>query len=267
MRIFTRLILVFILLGLIAANFLFYARPRYVVPILMYHYFNPQADGRDPLLMRPDTFERQMAFLKRHGYNVVPLQSLASMIRENKKIPPRTIAITIDDGYKSVFTYAFPILKKYRLPATAFVIVKEVRRPDHLSWEDMKEMRDSGLIAIGSHCLGAEPLVNIRSRDALKKEIFDSKRIIEEKLGCKVEAFSYPEGMFDPGIRKLVIEAGYKVAVATKPGRDYPDNDVFALKRLRISENTRNMFVFAAEASGFYTALKENKGHRHHGKK
>lgn len=181
------------------------------------------------------------------------------MIREKKKLPPKAISITLDDGYKDNFTYAFEILKKYNLPATMFVIVNEVGRSDRLSWEEIKIMQNSGLIAFGSHAVGPEPLINIKSKEELKKQIFDSKRILEEKLGAKIQLFSYPEGRFNEEIRQLVIDAGYTVSVATNPGKNYPDDDLFALKRLRISENSANMFIFAVETSGFYTFMKESK--------
>jgi len=71
--------------------------------------------------------------------------------------------------------------------------------------------------------------------------------------------FSYPEGRFDDKIRQLVIDAGYRLAVATHPGKYYPNDDIFALKRLRISENAKGLFVFWAETSGFYTFIKEHR--------
>ena len=130
-------------------------------------------------------------------------------------------------------------------------------------------MRESGLITFGSHTLGPEPLVNFKSEAQIRRQIFDSKKILEEKLGRSVELFSYPEGLFDSRIKQLVIDAGYAGAVATNPGRDYADDDVFLLKRLRISENSSNMFVFAVESSGFYMFLKEyqkERKKRRHGK-
>ncbi len=178
-----------------------------------------------------------------------------------KKIPPKTVLLTFDDGYRNVYKNAFPVLKKYNLPATIFIIVNEVGRPqqDRLNWEEIKQMHNSGLVAVGSHCLGPEPLVNLKSDDQIRSEIFDSKRILEEKLGGKIESFSYPEGLFNVKIRALVIDAGYKLAVATNPGRDYPDDDKFGLKRLRISENAANLFTFKVEVSGYYTWMKESK--------
>jgi peptidoglycan/xylan/chitin deacetylase (PgdA/CDA1 family) len=189
----------------------------------------------------------------------VPLEALAALLKEGKKIPPKTVTLTFDDGYKDNYTYAFHILKKYNLPATMFIIVNEVDRQkgDRLSWKQIKVMRDSGIIAFGSHCLGPEPLVNIKSKKELKREIFDSKKILEKKLNREVKSFSYPEGRFNAKIKQLVMDAGYKLAVTTNPGKGFPSKDVFALKRLRISSNAGNLFVFWVETSGYYNFMRE----------
>jgi len=246
------------LAGFLLAGFI---RQQYVVPIIMYHSVNPQAVPENRLAVTSATFDRQMHFLKSRRYNVVTLETLRDLIKNKRMIPPKTIAITFDDGYKDNYTYAFPILKKYGLSATLFIIVNEVGRPrgDRLSWDQIRAMRDSGIINFGSHCLGPEPLTKIASEEVVRREIFASKRILEENLGSQVNAFSYPEGGFNDKIRQLVIDAGYKVAVATSPGKDYPGDDIFVLKRLRISENARNLFIFWVEASGFYTFMKERR--------
>ncbi|TRZ96499.1 polysaccharide deacetylase family protein [bacterium] len=226
----------------------------YIVPILMYHSVTPKAKPGYRLAVTPKTFERQMRFLKQNHYRVMPLEDIISLIKEKRKIPAKTVAITFDDGYKDNFNYAFPILKRYQLPAAIFVIIQELGRPqnDRLSWSQIKEMQDSGLITIGSHTIGPEPLINIKPEEELKRQIFDSKRILEEKLGRPVNLFSYPEGRFNQQIKDLVIAAKYKGAVATTPGKKYPRDDVFILKRLRISENNANLCIFWAEVSGYY---------------
>jgi peptidoglycan/xylan/chitin deacetylase (PgdA/CDA1 family) len=201
-----------------------------------------------------------MHFLKNQRYNVLSLETVANLIKERKRIPAKTVAITFDDGYKDNYIYAFPVLKKYRLPATIFVIINEVDRDDRLNWNEMKVMQDTGLIAFGSHTLGPKPLVEIESEKEVKRQIFDSKKILEEKLGLPVIAFSYPEGRFNDKIKELVIAAGYRLAVTTNPGKKFANDDVFALKRLRISETARNLFVFWIETSGFYNFIRE---HRH----
>ena len=250
---------VIILLSGCLVNFI---QGKYVVPIAMYHSVNPAALPENRIAVSAQTFERQMHFLKRHHYNVLPLESIAKLIKERKKIPPKTIAITFDDGYKDNYIYAFPVLKKYNLPATIFIIVNEVDRPqnDRLNWKEIKEMQDSGPVTFGSHTLSHPLLTEIKSEEDLKNEIFGSKKILEEKLGCKVNAFSYPAGRFNDKIKQLVKDAGYEFAVATNPGKKLADDDIFALKRLRISENANNLFVFWVETSGYYNFMRE---HRH----
>jgi len=238
----------------------FYIRQNYVVPILMYHSVSPDALSDNRLAISIETFERQMHFLKNNHYNVLPLDSVANLIKEKKKIPPKTVVITFDDGYKDNYTYALPVLKKYSLPAIIFVIINEVGRSDRLSWDEIKTMQDSGIINFGSHALGPEPLINIQSEEQLRKEIFDSKKILEEKLGRRITVFSYPGGMFNNKIRQLVIGAGYKFAVVTNPGKKIANDDLLALKRLRISSNSNNLFIFWIEASGYYNFIRE---HRH----
>ncbi len=244
------------LLGLLGINFL---QKNYVAPIIMYHSVHPNAAPGNRLVVSPETFERQMRFLKEHRYKVLPLESIATLIGAKKRIPSKALAITFDDGYKDNYIYAFPILKKYHLPVTVFVIVNEVGRADRLSWDEIKEMQDTGIVTFGSHAVGPEPLVNIKSIEELKKQIFDSKMILEEKLGQKISVFSYPEGRFNDRIKQLVKACGYKLAVATNPGKKYPNDDVFALKRLRISENASNLFIFWVETSGYYNFIRENR--------
>ena len=120
-------------------------------------------------------------------------------------------------------------------------------------------MQASGLITFGSHGLGPEPLVNLKSEEELKREIFVSRQALREKLGVEVRVFSYPEGRFNPRIRQLVREAGYSFAVATSPGRNYPADDIFALKRVRVSAKSRNLLLFWLQASGYYIYFKERR--------
>lgn len=265
-KILVKVLFVFIALIIILGLFVAVVFKRhYVAPILMYHYIVETKDKvTDPLLVRPETFARQMEFLQMHHYNVLPLETLAVLIKENR-LPPKAVAITFDDGYKDNFTQVFPILIKYNLPATIFLITSEVGKRNRLDWQEIKLMQDSGLVTFASHAVGPDPLIKMKSDEDLKYQIFESKCILEEKLGKKVNLFSYPEGMFNAKIRQLVIDAGYSAAVATGPGKNYLSNDIFALKRLRISEKAGNMFIFWVETSGCYTFMKENK--RKHEKK
>lgn len=257
-----RLVVVFVILAVLSVTLANFVRGKYVIPILMYHSINPHIQKEDRLAITPEMFRKQMRFLRDRHYNVITLGEAADIIRDKKKAPRRTVAITFDDGYKDNYTYAFPVLKEYNFPATMFIIVNEVGREqgDRVSWDDLKAMQASGLVSIGSHTLNHPYLVDLSSQDEVTKEVRDSKKILEEKLGRKADAFCYPAGRFNEKIRQVVIDSGYKFAVATNPGKKVPDDDIFAIKRLRISQNCANLFVFWVETSGYYNFMRENRG-------
>jgi alpha-amylase/alpha-mannosidase (GH57 family) len=105
--------------------------------------------------------------------------------------------------------------------------------------------------------MGAEPLINIKSDKDIVWQIQEAKKILQERLGRQIDAFSYPEGMFNNKIRQIVVDSGFKVAVATNPGRQYPNDDIFALKRLRISSASNNLIAFWIKTAGYYKFFKE----------
>ena len=246
-----------------------YLGRHYVVPVLMYHSVNPVPNPEiRSLIVSPRTFEKQMHFLRAHNYHIVSLEELGRLIKDKARIPRNTVAVTFDDGYKDNYTYAFPVLKKYSIPATIFIIINEVGRPltkelkpgdARLSWQEIKEMRSSGLIDFGSHTLGAEPLVDKKTDAALKEQIVDSKAFLEARLGERVDIFSYPGGLFNDKIKRMVKDAGYFCAVATSPGARFSDDDPFIIKRVRVSENAQNLFIFWWDLSGYYLYFKEKR--------
>ncbi len=232
------------------------ARAQYVVPIIMYHNIDENSVA-SRLSVSPESFRRQMNFLKSHKYNIVKLEDLAGMLKENK-LPSKTIAITFDDGYENNYTSAYPVLKKLGLQATIFIIPTMIGTDGYLTWGQVIEMSESGFIVIGSHTMTHAwlPTQPAQKQDS---EIRDSKFAIKSHLNREVGAFSYPLGGFNKDVREKVINAGYKIAVATNPGKRYPKHDLFAMKRLRISSTSDNLFVFWFEITGFYTWIKEHR--------
>lgn len=235
-----------------------YVSGYYMLPIAMYHSVAPSVPAENRLVVSARTFERQMQFLRDHRYNVLTLEQAASAIRE-KNIPPRAIVLTFDDGNEDNYIYAFPVLKKYSFPATVFLIVSEIGKPGRLNWGQIKEMQASGLISFGSHTMTHPFLETISSDETLAMEISRSRQLLEQELGRPVRTFSYPCGRFTERVKSFVQDAGYSSAVVTNPGSSCPDDDIFALKRLRISENAANMFIFWAETSGYYNFLRERR--------
>ncbi len=234
--------------------------------ILMYHSVGEPVAASENLNMDMFIFEKQMKFLHDRGYNVISLSDLADILKGRKRLPPKTVVLTFDDGYENNYTLVFPVLKKYNFPATIFVITDLAGREKEfyghvykfLDRRMIKDMSDSGLVSIGSHTLNHVLLTNIKDESALRAEIFRSKAILENMTKRPVELFSYPSGVYDRHIECLVHEAGYKAAVTTFPKKKgYAHRDICALKRTKATKSHGNMFIFFVQTSGYYLRMRE----------
>src|SRR3989338_3649321 len=102
---------------LAAVAFNIFLNSIYSLPVLMYHSIDYTNDRKDKMVVSPEAFERQMKFLHDGSYNVVPLEKAVEYIKTGKKPPHKTLAITMDDGYYNNYQHAYPVLKKYNIPA------------------------------------------------------------------------------------------------------------------------------------------------------
>ena len=235
-----------------------FLKKAYVVPIIMYHYIGDSL--RDSkLYVSPEDFADQMKFLHDHHYSVIGPDKAVEYIQKKKKAPPKTVLITFDDGTYDLYQYAYPVLKKYDFPATMFIITSKMGQPGWLGWGQVQEMSNSGLITIGSHTKSHLWLPTTGSVKVMD-ELVDSKRILEKWLSKRVDYFCYPIGAYNDRVKRFVKESGYKAAFVTNPGRLRPNDDIYAIKRVKISRTSRNHLVFAAEISGYYLWFKGHGG-------
>ncbi len=248
-------LIVFLMLILLTFGLILHS--GYVVPVLMYHSVD-QNWRESKLSVSPESFRRQMEFLIKNKYNIVSLQKLKQLQESGKSIPHKTVTITFDDGYENNYINAFGVLKEHNIPAAIFVVLNKIGRSGYLTWPQIEEMAKNN-IEIGSHTLSECYLPAVDDKVQLKREIHDSRRILKERISQAGDFIAYCSGGFNANIRQIVIDAGYDGACATNPGKDYPDDDIYAIKRLRISRTSDNLFVFWIETSGFYTWIKEHR--------
>lgn len=241
-----------VILAAASGSFCIWLSNKYTVPILVYHSVN-YAEETTGITVDPDRFERQMAYLKDHHHRVISLDELVGMIREKKDFPPKSVVITFDDGYVDNYVYAFPILKKYGFSATIFVITDLVDKKGYITWDQLKEMEKSG-ITVGSHTLDHTYLPGV-SEDWQRRQIFDSKKIIEQKLGHPIDYMAYPNGGFSKKIKKMVQEAGYKGACTTNRGLIPLNKDIYELKRIRFKNKDPHLALWI-KLSGYYNFFK-----------
>ena len=192
------------------------------VTILCYHRFN---DGRSKLSVSARDFAEQMEYLAANDYNVVALRDLPAILRGELPMPPKAVAISIDDGYRSTFEVAFPILVRHGFPATLFLYSDLAGLPAGMTWSQMKEMKTSGLIDIQPHSKSHANL-SLRQADEaerayverVRQEIEVPSGEIERRLGQAVYGFAYPYGDASETVTDLIRRRSISVAFTVSPG-------------------------------------------------
>ena len=191
------------------------------VPILTYHKFSD--NGADALTVTRKSFEDQMRFLKNHEYKVISLDEFYDFLELRQPIPRKSVVITFDDGWRSAYDIAFPILKKYGYPATLFVYTDFISEGGNgMTWAILREMMKGG-ISIQSHTKSHRNLDRRVGResfrkyfDSIKEELDESARIIKRHLNTDVKYLAYPYGGTNDLVVALVEKLGYRGALTVE---------------------------------------------------
>jgi peptidoglycan/xylan/chitin deacetylase (PgdA/CDA1 family) len=194
-----------------------------MVPVLCYHKFTK---GRGDLTtVTEKAFEEQMRYLKENDYQVITLDDFFDYAEFKREIPRKAVVITMDDGWRSVFDIALPILRKYHYPATMFVYTDFVTKGSKaLDWDMLKEMTKWG-IDVQCHTKTHRRLDKKEGNEsfreyfeAVKKELVESSRIITQHLGTEVRYLAYPYGDTNNVVIALLIKLGYRGALTVDRG-------------------------------------------------
>ncbi len=258
LRLAKRLFIFFtIFAALVIIIFLIFIFPRRTIPILMYHSITSD-EQKNILTLSKNTFETQMQYLSNRGFYIARLEELAKKIEAGENIPKNWVVLTFDDGFKDFYSSAYPMLKRLEFKATVFVITNSLEiSKNSLDWKDLENLAKDSSIDIGAHCLEHIPLPLLESSKA-RNEIFGSKRILEERLGREVKSLAYPYGAANDLLKKMVRDAGFRVAVGTAYQRgEFKDNDIYILKRVFVSRISQYPLVFKFMLSGYYVATRE----------
>jgi peptidoglycan/xylan/chitin deacetylase (PgdA/CDA1 family) len=179
--------------------------------VLMYHAFNR---GTEDLTVDGWQFERQLTWLQENDVAIVPTATLVRFLRREQSLPLRVAVITIDDGDKSVYGVAWPILKKLRVPFTLALptkLMNENKLHRMLTWDQVREMVDSGLCEVASHGHEHKSIVHFSSEQAVH-QLQTSREILEKETGQRPTTYFYPLGAFDARTAALVEQVGYRAA-------------------------------------------------------
>jgi len=240
-------------------------RPMAVEPsviVLLYHQFIPSGahvSAKFQWTMNVDVFESEMKYIHDSGYHVIPMSDLIKFLHHEIGLPPNSVVITIDDGYKSAIVHAAPILKKYGYPWTFFVYPEFItvnEGPGAASWNDLLALQADG-VDIESHSMthptltkhtqkwkGSTHLLSPEEYEEwLTNETLGSKTLLEQKMGKTVTCFAYPYGAYNKEVEAKAIEAGYQniFTVADNPVRN--TTDPHSIGRYTITQGVEKNFA------------------------
>ncbi|MBU0731006.1 MAG: polysaccharide deacetylase family protein [Proteobacteria bacterium] len=205
--------------------------------VLIYHRFGESEYPTTNVSV--DRFREQMSFLKENGYKVISLETLASTLAAGKKIPDKSVVITIDDGYLSTYTQAWPILKSFGYPFTVFIYVKAVDRKyrNFITWDQIREMKRAG-VDFQEHSYSHNRMADRPSemndrqyRNWIRDDLVRSAKIMENELGEKPRYFAIPYGEYNSFVIDEAKKVGYQAIMSQDPGSVSKNTDVFLIPR------------------------------------
>ena len=224
-----------------------HALPFWYPPILAYHRIDP-IPGTDTPTISPEIFAQQMRILKQR-WQPIAVSDFVLSLEKGTPMGNRAVVVTFDDGTEDAFTCAYPILKKYEIPAAVFMVTANIGQPGSLHPEQIRQMHRGG-ITFGSHTIHHAYLPSL-SEEKIHHEVRESKQSLEDLLGTPVEFLSYPAGGFTQAIANKAREVGYRAAFTTNRGiRRFPI-DRWAVRRITIHK-TASRFGMWLRCSGYY---------------
>ncbi len=222
------------------------ANPATVI-VLGYHQFDSPVPNEYSI--RTERFRGQMQWLRDNGWTVVPLQSLIAFLQGRTNLPPKSAVITIDDGYRSVYLRAFPVLREYGYPWTFFCYTDFIQSgAGAVTWAQLREMRAAGC-DVQSHTK-SHPVLPKRGGKSeaqylawLDEELAGSRKILEANLGARVNALAYSYGEWNETVRQRALAAGYEALFTVAGAPIHRATSIHAIGRYVISGANEDKFA------------------------
>ncbi|ADH85663.1 polysaccharide deacetylase family protein [Desulfurivibrio alkaliphilus] len=205
--------------------------------IFIYHHFG---DDRYPTTnVSMEQFKEQMAYLADNDYNVIALAELVGMLRDGTPLPPRTVVITVDDGYRTTYTKAWPVLQQYDFPFTVFLYVEglEKKYSNYMTWEQVAEMAAAGVDfqdhSYSHHRLADWPAdwSEERYRRWISEDLHRGKEILTRRLGEEPRFFAIPYGEYNHIVLEEAQKIGYEAIFTQDAGSVSDDTELSMISR------------------------------------
>jgi peptidoglycan/xylan/chitin deacetylase (PgdA/CDA1 family) len=206
--------------------------------ILAYHRFGQTV--ADSMTVRVQTFEAQLRYLRSHGYQIVPLHQLVEARKPGAKpLPAKAVAITVDDGHRSVYEVLWPILRRDPFPVTLFIYPSAISHADYaMTWAQLHELQDSGWFDIQSHTYWHPNFKTERRRLSatdyqafVRKQLNLSRQRLTERFGPHIDLLAWPFGIYDDDLKHEAASAGYVAAFSIDPHGLTDKDEPYAMPR------------------------------------
>jgi poly-beta-1,6-N-acetyl-D-glucosamine N-deacetylase len=211
--------------------------------VLMYHRFGESKyPSTNTTLEQLDT---HIAYLRENKFNIAPLSDVVAALRAGRALPPKTVALTIDDAYRSVVTQAWPRFKRAGFPFTVFVATEAVdqKYADIMSWDDVRALHADG-VTIGAHS-HAHPHLPALSADQVRADIAAMNTRFRAELKFQPSLYAYPYGEGGREDIDIIRESGFVAAFGQNSGPAYAQADPHLLPRFALNETYGAMDRFA----------------------
>jgi poly-beta-1,6-N-acetyl-D-glucosamine N-deacetylase len=215
--------------------------------IVVYHRFGDSGTPGGGIKLAQ--FEAHLEELKAGGYRVLPLPEIVAAFRDHKPLPDRTVAITIDEGHRSVYSEAWPRLEAAGFPFTIFIATDQIdhSNKDFMSWDEIRALAKAG-VTIGSHS-ASHLHMPASSADENAAGIRASNARFMSELGAVPNVFAYPFGEMSLAVRAEVMKAGYAAAFGQHSGVAYAGGDLYFLPRFTFDETFGDLERFRVAAN------------------
>ncbi|MGY8985028.1 MAG: polysaccharide deacetylase family protein, partial [Sphingomonadales bacterium] len=205
------------------------------VVFLVYHRFGE--NDFPSTNVQINQFKEQLKILIEGGHSFPNIADTLENLKNKTLHPKKSVVITVDDGYKSVMTEAWPLLKKHNIPLTLFIATDSIDsgNKNYLTWDDIRQLISEG-VTISHHGAdhGHAPQRSIKS---FKTDTLKANKRFQEELGFIPKIYAYPYGEYTPDIQNTLRSLGLKFAFAQFSGASGPQNDLLAIPRFAINEN------------------------------
>lgn len=212
------------------------------VPILLYHRFGPTI--ADSMTVTTNDFQASLEYLREKRFTVIPLRQLVDFhLGKAPAPPPRSVVITFDDGHRSLYTEAYPLVRKFTVPVTLFIYPSAISNaPYALTWGQLREMKKSGFLDCQSHAFWHPNFRKEKKRlgpdeydTFIDVQLIKSKAKLEKELGEAIDMLAWPFGIHDENLIRKATAVGYRAAF-TMDGRPVgPEEEIMTLPRYLIS--------------------------------